>query len=74
MRKHRSDLKADLIIEAALEKLDVKRELFQAIEKNNPGSILTTNTSSIPVTQIASGLKHRGRFAGLAFFQSRPSQ
>jgi 3-hydroxybutyryl-CoA dehydrogenase len=66
------ELKGDLIIEAAIEKLDVKRELFQAIEKNNTGSILTTNTSSISVTQIASGLKHRGGFAGLHFFNPAP--
>ncbi len=66
------ELTGDLIIEAAIEKLDVKRELFQAIEKNNTGSILTTNTSSISVTQIASGLKHRGGFAGLHFFNPAP--
>lgn len=67
-----NELKADLIIEAAVEKLDVKRELFQAFEKNNPGSILSTNTSSIPVTQIASGIKNRNRFAGLHFFNPAP--
>ena len=67
-----NELKADVIIEAALEKLDVKRELFQLLEKNNPDSILTTNTSSIPVTQIASGLKNRNRFAGLHFFNPAP--
>jgi 3-hydroxybutyryl-CoA dehydrogenase len=71
--ENRSELKADLIIEAALEKLDVKRELFQIIEKNNPNSILTTNTSSIPVTQIASGIKNRDRFAGLHFFNPAPA-
>jgi 3-hydroxybutyryl-CoA dehydrogenase len=62
-------VKADLIIEAAIEKLDVKREIFLELEKNNStDSILTSNTSSIPVTQIASVLKHPGRFAGLHFF------
>lgn len=66
------ELKADLIIEAAVERLDIKRELFQIIEKNNPKSILTTNTSSIPVTQIASGIKTRNRFAGLHFFNPAP--
>lgn len=66
------EFKADLIIEAAVEKLDIKKELFQAIEKINPESILTTNTSSIPVTQIASGLKTRNRFAGLHFFNPAP--
>ncbi|MBL7832791.1 MAG: 3-hydroxybutyryl-CoA dehydrogenase [Cyclobacteriaceae bacterium] len=61
-------LKADLVIEAVVERLDVKRELFRVIETNNAGSILTTNTSSIPVTQIAAGLRERSRFAGLHFF------
>lgn len=61
-------LKADLVIEAVVERLDVKRELFRVIETNNAGSILATNTSSIPVTQIAAGLRERSRFAGLHFF------
>lgn len=61
-------LKAHLVIEAVVERLDVKRELFRVIETNNAGSILATNTSSIPVTQIAAGLRERGRFAGLHFF------
>lgn len=63
------DLKADLIIEAALENLEVKRTLFQTIESNNSNdTLLTTNTSSIPVTQIASFIQNRSRFAGLHFF------
>lgn len=66
------ELKADLIIEAAAERLDVKRELFQAIEINNSNSILATNTSSIPITQIAAGIKNRNRFAGLHFFNPAP--
>ncbi len=66
------ELKADLIIEAVLEKLDVKRELFLAFEKTNPDSVLTTNTSSISITQIASGIKNRDRFAGLHFFNPAP--
>jgi 3-hydroxybutyryl-CoA dehydrogenase len=62
-------IKADLIIEAALENLDVKREIFLELEKNNSThSILASNTSSIPVTQIASVLKYPNRFAGLHFF------
>lgn len=67
------DLKADLIIEAAVEKLEIKRELFQIIEKNTSAqTILTTNTSSIPITQIASAIKDRSRFAGLHFFNPAP--
>jgi len=62
-------LKADLIIEAVIEKLDVKKELFSTLERiNEPDCILTTNTSSIPVTQIASALASPSRFAGLHFF------
>lgn len=66
------ELKADLIIEAAIENLEIKKELFQAIEINNPNSLLTTNTSSIPITQIAAGIKNRSRFAGLHFFNPAP--
>ncbi len=62
-------VKADLIIEAAIEDLEVKKEIFKALEKSNSTDcILTTNTSSIPVTQIASSLKNSQRFAGLHFF------
>lgn len=68
-----NQLKADLIIEAALEKLDIKKELFTRLEAiNSESCILTTNTSSIPVTQIASSLKHPQRFAGLHFFNPAP--
>jgi 3-hydroxybutyryl-CoA dehydrogenase len=68
-----NQLKADLIIEAALEKLDIKKELFVRLEAiNSESSILTTNTSSIPVTQIASALKRPQRFAGLHFFNPAP--
>ncbi|MBX2944686.1 MAG: 3-hydroxybutyryl-CoA dehydrogenase [Cyclobacteriaceae bacterium] len=66
-------LKADLIIEAAIENLDVKKKLFASLEEiNNERCMLTTNTSSIPVTQIAATLKHPERFAGLHFFNPAP--
>jgi len=62
-------LKADLIIEAALENLEIKREIFLELEGvNSSDCILTTNTSSIPVTQIGSVLKRPQQFAGLHFF------
>jgi 3-hydroxybutyryl-CoA dehydrogenase len=68
-----SELKADIIIEAALEKLEVKKEIFTELEKvNSADSILTTNTSSIPVTQISSALRNANRFAGLHFFNPAP--
>lgn len=64
-----SSLKADLIIEAAFENLELKKNLFIELEKiNSIDSILTTNTSSIPITQIASVLNVPERFAGFHFF------
>ena len=62
-------IKADLVIEAVVENLEVKREIFKGLENiNSADCILATNTSSIPVTQIASSLKNPLRFAGLHFF------
>lgn len=64
-----ADLKADLIIEAVVEKLEVKRSLFADLEKINSGNaILATNTSSISITQIASALQHPSQCVGLHFF------
>ncbi|HRK53692.1 MAG TPA: 3-hydroxyacyl-CoA dehydrogenase NAD-binding domain-containing protein [Cyclobacteriaceae bacterium] len=62
-------LKADLIIEAIVEKLEVKQKLFSELEQiNNGKAILATNTSSIPITQIATGLKDPSKCVGLHFF------
>lgn len=62
-------LKADLIIEAVLESLEIKQKLFQQLEEiNDSNAILATNTSSIPVTQIASVLKYPERVVGIHFF------
>jgi 3-hydroxybutyryl-CoA dehydrogenase len=66
-------LQVDLVIEAVVEKLEIKQKIFSEIEKINERScILTTNTSSIPVTQIAASLKYPERFAGLHFFNPAP--
>lgn len=65
----RSTLIADFIIEAVLEQLPIKKELFQFLETiNSPNTILATNTSSIPITQIGAGLKHPNRLVGVHFF------
>jgi 3-hydroxybutyryl-CoA dehydrogenase len=62
-------LVADLCIEAIIEKKDVKVELFQQLELiNGPHTILATNTSSIPVTAIAAGLKRPEQVVGMHFF------
>ena len=62
-------LVADLCIEAIIEKKDVKVELFQQLELiNGPNTILATNTSSIPVTSIAAGVKRPEQVVGMHFF------
>jgi 3-hydroxybutyryl-CoA dehydrogenase len=66
-------LQAELIIEAVIEKLEVKQKLFAEVETiNDKTAILASNTSSIPITQIASVLKSPNRFAGLHFFNPAP--
>ncbi|MGI5118329.1 3-hydroxyacyl-CoA dehydrogenase [Marinactinospora thermotolerans] len=63
----------DLVIEAVREDLDVKRELFAALERAcPPRTVLATNTSSLSVTAIASGLRAPERFLGLHFFNPAP--
>ncbi|MBX7204919.1 MAG: 3-hydroxybutyryl-CoA dehydrogenase [Bacteroidia bacterium] len=62
-------LKAELVIEAVVERLDIKCKLFSEIASiNPPETILATNTSSIPVTQIAAGVPHPERVVGIHFF------
>lgn len=66
---NKDSLKADFIIEVILEKLELKQELFQFLETiNSENCIFATNTSSIPITQIARGLKHPDRLVGVHFF------
>jgi len=56
---------ADLIVEAIIENLEVKQRVFSQLEEIvSEKTILTTNTSSISITAIASSLKHPERFAG----------
>lgn len=60
---------ADVVIEAVIEKLEVKKALFvQLARKNAPETIFATNTSSLPVSAIAGSLVRPDRVAGLHFF------
>ncbi|MBI1770169.1 MAG: 3-hydroxybutyryl-CoA dehydrogenase [Bacteroidetes bacterium] len=63
------NLKADLIIEAVIEKLELKQRIFADLEKiNDLDSVFATNTSSLSVSKIAAELKYPQRFVGLHFF------
>ncbi|MCF6225018.1 MAG: 3-hydroxyacyl-CoA dehydrogenase NAD-binding domain-containing protein [Xanthomonadales bacterium] len=61
--------RADVIIEAIFENLEAKQELFKIVEKQAPKhAILATNTSAIPLADIASALRSPKRLIGLHFF------
>jgi len=58
-----------IVIEAVLEELDVKRDIFSRLEKAvGDDAVLGTNTSSLSVTAIARGCKHPERVIGIHFF------
>ena len=62
-------IRADLAIEAIVENVDAKRNLFAQIESRaRPEALLATNTSSIPLEDIAKALKDPTRLIGLHFF------
>ncbi len=65
--------RADVIIEAIFENLEAKQKLFQALEgRAKPGALLASNTSSIPIEDIARGMRDPGRLIGLHFFNPVP--
>ena len=60
---------ADLVVEAVPESLDLKKEVFREVEAVvDDQAIVATNTSSLPVTEIASALERPGRAIGIHFF------
>ncbi|HEU4343448.1 MAG TPA: 3-hydroxyacyl-CoA dehydrogenase NAD-binding domain-containing protein [Candidatus Binatia bacterium] len=62
-----------LIIEAAPEKLELKRDIFKQMDAIcGPMALLATNTSSFSVTAIAAGTRHQERVLGLHFFNPPP--
>ena len=68
------DLKdCDLIVEAIIEQLPVKRDLFSALDKLcPPQTIFASNTSSLTITEIAASTRRPERFVGLHFFNPVP--
>ncbi|MGD9699609.1 3-hydroxyacyl-CoA dehydrogenase [Acinetobacter sp.] len=63
----------DLVVEAIIENLEIKQNLFKQLEAIvAETTILASNTSSLSVTAIASNLEHQGRLAGFHFFNPVP--
>jgi 3-hydroxyacyl-CoA dehydrogenase / enoyl-CoA hydratase / 3-hydroxybutyryl-CoA epimerase len=59
----------DLVIEAAIEKLDVKQQIFAELESKLPANLaLATNTSALSIDAIAASLQHPERVVGIHFF------
>ncbi len=59
----------DLVIEAIVENLAIKQDLFAALEANlRSDAVIASNTSSLPIARLARGLAHPGRFMGMHFF------
>jgi 3-hydroxybutyryl-CoA dehydrogenase len=71
-----SDVKdVDLVVEAVVEHLDVKQDLFRQLDQIvRPETILATNTSSLSVTEISTATSHPGRVVGIHFFNPAPVQ
>jgi 3-hydroxybutyryl-CoA dehydrogenase len=63
---------AGLIVEAAPEQLELKRELFAALSGAAPRAVLASNTSSIPITAIAGAAADPSRVVGMHFFNPAP--
>jgi 3-hydroxybutyryl-CoA dehydrogenase len=63
----------DLVVEAVVEELDAKRELFRELEDVvAPEAVLATNTSALSVTEIASATERPERVVGMHFFNPAP--
>ena len=63
----------DLVIEAVVEELGPKRELFAELDRiTRPGAVLATNTSALSVTEIAAATERPERVVGMHFFNPAP--
>ncbi len=65
----------DLVIEAVVERLEIKQDIFQHLDKLvRPDTVLATNTSSLSVTEISAATHNPGRVVGMHFFNPAPVQ
>ena len=63
----------DIVIEAVTENLDLKKSIFTEVDgKLNPEAILASNTSTIPITEMASVTKRPDKFIGMHFMNPVP--
>ena len=62
----------DLVIEAVVEELDAKREIFAGLDRLLPSAVLATNTSALPVREIAAATERPERVVGMHFFNPAP--
>jgi 3-hydroxybutyryl-CoA dehydrogenase len=63
----------DLVIEAVLEELDLKRQVFAELDRvTRPDTVLATNTSALSVSEIAEATEHPERVVGMHFFNPAP--
>jgi 3-hydroxyacyl-CoA dehydrogenase/enoyl-CoA hydratase/3-hydroxybutyryl-CoA epimerase len=59
----------DLVVEAAVENMELKKKIFQRLDETTvEETILATNTSALPVSELAAGIRHPERVLGLHFF------
>ncbi|CAB4966408.1 unannotated protein [freshwater metagenome] len=66
---------ADLVVEAVVESLEVKKSIFRALDDIvRPDAVLATNTSSLSVTEISTANAKPGRVVGVHFFNPAPVQ
>jgi 3-hydroxybutyryl-CoA dehydrogenase len=64
---------AELVVEAVVEKIDVKKKVFAELDALAPaGTILATNTSSISITEVAAATKRADRVIGMHFMNPVP--
>jgi len=64
---------SDLIIEAAIENMEIKKKIFKELDEVcKPSAILATNTSSLSITEIASATKRADKVIGMHFFNPVP--
>ena len=64
---------SDLVIEAAVENMDIKKKIFKELDDVcKPSAILATNTSSLSITEIASATKRADKVIGMHFFNPVP--